>query len=422
MARSVAPEMRRGALPLFALTCGVMVANIYLSQPLLADISQSLGIGIDKAALVSAAGQVGYALGILFIVPLADNANPAKLVRALMLLTLIGLLGVVFSSGLAALLVAISSIALTCVVAQILIPLSTTLVGIEQKGRVVSKLTGGLILGILLSRVVSGASAEYFETWRAPFLIEAGLVFILLLVVPGFLPTRTAKDRTAYLDLLKSMPTLFRHRELRLSMALSFCTFAGFSAVWASLAIHLASPAFGLGAAAAGLFGLWGAPGALLAPYAGRMVDRLGSDRVNQISILALILSSIIGWSLGSSSLMGLALAINLLDFGQQSGQVANQARIFGLDPAIRARLNTLYMTITFSGGAVGAVVSGKIWPVAAWEGVCSFVAAMTLLALAILTFAQRRGGLYHSNRTVEKRQGTKGSAPLQGDVTRQRD
>ncbi|GJB79500.1 hypothetical protein [Pseudomonas sp. KCJK8521] len=123
-------------------------------------------------------------------------------------------------------------------------------------------------------------------------------------------------------------------------MALSFCTFAGFSAIWATLAFHLASPAFGLGTAAAGLFGLWGgAPGALLAPFAGRLADRWGSGWVNLISLGSLMLCAVTVLVAGDASLVALVVAINLLDFGQQSGQVANQARIFGLEPSIRARL-----------------------------------------------------------------------------------
>ncbi|WP_277963377.1 MFS transporter [Pseudomonas sp. RIT-To-2] len=377
--------VKRGTLTLFAVACGVMVANIYLCQPLLAEIARALGAGEDQAGLVAVATQVGYTLGILFVVPLADNSDPVKLVRWLMSLTIAGLIAAFVSPNLAALMLASVCIAATCVVAQVLIPLATTLAGPEYRGRIVSKLSTGLIMGILLSRTFSGLSAQYLGSWRAPFAVEAVLVAVLLFVLPHFIPGRPAKRGMGYWPLLKSLPPLLQHRELQVSMMLSFCTFAGFSAIWATLAFHLSSPAFHLGPAAAGLFGLWGAPGALLAPYAGRLVDRWGPDAVNLVSLLALAASYALAFSMGATGLIPLVIAINLLDFGQQSGQVANQARLFGLSAEIRGRLNTLYMVVTFTGGATGAFVGAKLWTLAGWTGVCCFLAWVIAIAAVIL-------------------------------------
>ncbi len=385
--------VRQGALTVLAIACGVMVATIYLCQPLLAEIAGALGVSPAQAALVAVLTQVGYTLGILFVVPLADSSDPVKLIRWMMSLTILGLLGAACSPTLGVLLAASLCIAATCVVAQVLIPLATTLAGPEYRGRIVSRLSTGLILGILLSRTFSGISAEYLGSWRAPFVLEAILVAVLLVMLPAYLPKRATPHGMGYLALLKSLPALLRHRELRLSMSLSFCTFAGFSAIWASLAFHLASPAFNLGSAAAGLFGLWGAPGALLAPYAGRLVDRWGPNRVNLLSLCALALCFAVALTWGATSIIALVLAINLLDFGQQSGQVANQARIFGLEPQIRGRLNTLYMVVTFAGGAAGALVGGHIWTLAGWPGICWFVGGLVLVAGSILLAAQLSQG-----------------------------
>lgn len=381
--------VRRGTLTVLAIACGVMVATIYLCQPLLADIARSLGVSPAQAALVAVVTQIGYTFGILFVVPLADNSDPVKLIRWMLSLTILGLSGAAFAPTLGVLLAASLCIAATCVVAQVLIPLATKLAGSEYRGRIVSRLSTGLILGILLSRTFSGISAQYLGSWRAPFLLEAVLVALLLLILPAYLPRRGTPHGMGYLALLKSLPALLRHRELQISMLLSFCTFAAFSAIWASLAFHLASPAFKLGPAAAGLFGLWGAPGALLAPYAGRLVDRWGANRVNLLSLCALGLCFVLALSFGATSLIALVLVVNLLDFGQQSGQVANQARIFGLDPQIRGRLNTLYMVVTFAGGAAGAFVSGQIWAMASWTGICWFVGALVLTAVLVLLAAQ---------------------------------
>lgn len=384
----VLKDSRRGTLAMLALACGVMVANIYLCQPLLAEMARAFGVSPERAALVSVATQVGYTLGILLVVPLADSSNPVKLIRRMMLLTIAGLLAAAAAPALGVLLLASVSIAATCVVAQILIPMATTLAAPEYRGRIVSKLSTGLILGILLSRTFSGLAAEYLGSWRAPFLIEALLVSVLFFVLPGFLPQRTTSAGMGYWALLKSLPPLLRHRELQLSMALSFCCFAGFSALWATLAFHLASPAFGMGPAAAGLFGLWGAPGALLAPMAGRLADRWGPARVNAFALTSMAGCFVLAATYGQASIVALVIAVNLLDFGMQGGQVANQTRIFGLSADIRGRLNTLYMVVTFGGGAAGALAGGWAWSVAGWVGICWLGGVLVLIAALILALS----------------------------------
>ncbi len=381
------PGLRPGALSVMAIACGVMVASIYVCQPLLAEMARQLGVTAQTAALVAVVTQIGYTAGILFVVPLADVADPSRLVRTLLVLTACGLVGAALAPGIGVLLLASFTIATTAVVAQILIPFATTLGLPEQRGRIVGTLMTGLILGILLSRTVSGLVASLTGSWRAPFVLEASLVLLLRLVLPQFMPARAnpPQHTAGYRALLASLPGLLAHRPLRLSMSLNFFSFAAFSAVWASLAFHLATPAFGLGAAAAGLFGLWGAPGALLAPMAGRLADRWGSARVNALGLLAMAACFTVAITWGRTSLAGLVLTVNLLDFGQQSGQVANQTRIFGLGASIRGRLNTLYMATTFAGGAVGALAAGYAWAFAGWRGVCTLGGSLVGIAGLIL-------------------------------------
>jgi predicted MFS family arabinose efflux permease len=380
------PGVRPGSISVLATACGVMVGNIYICQPLLAQMAQQFGIAEKAASLVAVATQVGYAFGILLIVPLADMAKPALLVRSLMALTALGLIAAALSPNVPVLLITSVCFATVTVIPQILMPLAPTLVAPEHRGRSVGALATGLVLGILLSRTIAGAVAGFSGTWRAPYALAALLTMILFFVVPRFLP-EARKDQTAqrYRDLLASLPSLLRHRPLLLSMGMNFCIFGAFSAFWATLAFHLETPPFALGPTAVGLFGLWGAPGALIAPVAGRLSDRWGSAPVNAAGLCATAISFAVAGTWGATSIIGMVAAVNFLDFGLQSGQVANQTRIFGIGDAIRGRLNTIYMAASFSGGAIGALAGGLAWTSGGWPGVCLLGGAMTLTAAIML-------------------------------------
>ena len=262
---STLPAIRRGTIPVMSVTCGVMVGNIYLCQPLLGQIAASFGVPENVAALVAVMTQIGYACAILLLVPLADMAEPRALLRWMMALAATGLCGAALAPTIAVLLAASVSLAFVTVVPQVLIPLATSLVSPERRGRVVGSLTMGLILGILLSRTISGIVAQYSGSWRASYALAAIITLVLFAFVPSLMPERSATfQKISYGKLLASLPPLLKHRPLLLSMSMQFLTFGAFSAFWATLAFHLASPSFGLGPAAAGLFGLWGAPGALI--------------------------------------------------------------------------------------------------------------------------------------------------------------
>jgi predicted MFS family arabinose efflux permease len=206
--------------------------------------------------------------------------------------------------------------------------------------------------------------------------------------LPRYLPERAAAPPTAvsYRALIGSLPRLLlQWPGLRLSAALGATVFGAFSAFWATLAFHLAQPPFGFGSAQAGLFGLWGIAGAMLAPIAGRLSDRYGASLVNALGIVAAALAFAIFIAAGDSSVLALVVGVNLLDFGNQAGQIANQARIFRLDPAARARLNTVYMVLTFSGGAAGSLLGVWAWRHAGWQGVGAAGTAMLAIAAMVV-------------------------------------
>jgi predicted MFS family arabinose efflux permease len=389
------PGVRRGTIPVMAAACSVMVGNIYVCQPLLAQIAESFGVPERTSSLVAVATQIGYAFGILLVVPMADMAQPARLVRWLLGLTAIGLAAAALAPNIPLLLVASLCFAPVTVVAQVLIPLATSLALPENRGRIIGALSTGLVMGILLSRTISGIVAQFAGSWRASYALAAALTVALFFILPRFMPARR-RDllTTRYRDLLASLPALLRHRPLLLSMGMNFFAFGAFSAFWSTLAFHLGTPPFGLGPAAAGLFGLWGAPGALLAPMAGRLSDRWGSAPVNVLALSVAAASFLVAGTWGAGSVAGLVVAVNLLDFGIQSGQVANQTRIFGLGAEMRGRLNTLYMTASFVGGALGALAGGLAWTAAGWTGVCWLGGGMIGIAALLLligTVAGRR-------------------------------
>lgn len=385
------PDDGRLKMILLAIACGITVGNVYLCQPILEQIAMGMNVTPKISGLVAVGAQAGYALGILFVLPIADIVASRRLVRILLLLTALFIVIAATSTSMPLLIAASVAISSTTVIPQILIPIISGLAAPERRGKIIGTLQTGLILGILLSRTISGGLAELAGTWRAPYILSAILTILLFFIIPRLLPdSGNQTQKSNYITLLRSLLPLLKYHSLRLSMILGFLVFAAFSAFWATLAFQLASPEFALGSAAAGLFGLYGAPGAILAPQAGRLSDRIGSFKVNLFSILAVLTAFILSGTLGGISLLALILAVNLLDFGLQSGQIANQVRIFSLGDDIRARVNTLYMVATFSGGALGAFLGTQVWSLSGWIGVCLLSSVLTVLAGLMLFFYRK--------------------------------
>lgn len=383
---------RPGAnLAMLATAAGITVANVYLCQPLLAAIARDFGLGAQQAGWVASSAQAGYAVGILLIVPLGDRADAGRLLRMLLTAACLALLAAACSPAIGVLVAAAFAVSLASVVPQVLVPLAVAAEGQGGAGRVVGVMQTGIILGILLSRTVSGVVAEWSGSWRTSYLLAAALNLAVLWLLPRFLPkpapvAAPLLPRLPYRQLLASLPGLLgRWPGLRLSAALGATVFGAFSAFWATLAFHLAQPPFGFGSAQAGLFGLWGIVGALLAPRAGRLSDKYGANLINAIGIGAAGLGFALFATAGQVSVLALVVGVNLLDFGNQAGQIANQARIFRLDPAARARLNTVYMVLTFAGGAAGSLIGVAAWRSGGWSAVGAAGAGMLALAALIV-------------------------------------
>lgn len=383
---------RRGTVPIMALACGVTVANIYMTQPLLGEVARDFGVPESQAGLVVVGTQVGYALGILLLTPLVDITQPARLVRSLIALTSASLALAALSPNVPALAVASLVMSVTTIVPQVLISLAPSMAAPERRGRMVGAMMTGLVSGILLSRSAAGAIAQAAGSWRACYVVAACVTGALFFILPAFLRTGPLRGkRIGYGALLSSLPGLLTHPRLQVSMGINFFTFAAFSAVWASLAFHLSGEPFTSGPAAIGMFGLWGAPGALLAPMVGRLADRWGAGRVNWLGLFALAVALGLSATLGAAHVSAIIVALNFLDFGQQSGQIANQIRIFGIDPAMRGRLNTLYMAASFIGGALGSFCATLAWGLAGWIGVCGVAGLFVAGAAVVLSLGRKQ-------------------------------
>ncbi|MEU9860740.1 MFS transporter [Streptomyces sp. NPDC047971] len=389
------PDVRPVTRPdvlVMAVAGAVTVANIYFPQPLLDAIARGLGVSPHTAGLVSSAAQLGYALGLLLIVPLADTARLRRLTGVLLGLTSGGLLVAAAAPNVLTLTVATLAVSTTTVLPQVLTPVAASLSAPGDRGRVVGLIGLGLTLGSALSRTVAGAAADAGGSWRTAYLLAAAATAALLFFVPRSLPVRgrPATDRLPYPRLLASLPRLFvEHPEVRASALTGAAVFAAFSVFWATLAFHLAAPPLGLGPGAAGLFGLLSLPGALLSAYAGRLTDRYGARTVNGWSLLCVAVAfGLVG--LGGLSLAALVVGANLLVLGTSACQVANQARIFGLGSRIAARVNTVFMLCTFAGGALGSLTA--VWLYGAYGWAVTITAAAGFTALAALSVAVTRG------------------------------
>ncbi|MBY6678016.1 MFS transporter [Rhodococcus sp. BP-332] len=382
------PTIGRGLVLLLAVTCGVLVANLYYAQPLLDTIARSFDIEEGTAGILVTTAQIGYAIGLAFLVPLGDLIERRRLIVTAALICAVADGIAVVSPGFPMLAAALVLAGVGASAAMVIVPLASALAAEEDRGRTVGTVMSGLLTGILLARTVSGFLSE-LGGWRLVYGVAAVAIALLAVVLRKYVPVSTPVVTDTYRGILGSILTLVRElRELRLRMALGALLMAAFSVLWTGLAFLLAAPPFSYGDAVIGLFGIAGVAGALMAPIAGRMTDKGHGRRATTLCLTILLAS----WALlflgsGSSAVWAvvvLIVGIMALDLGTQGAHISNQNVVFVLDPPARSRLNTAYMVSYFGGGVLGSVAASVSYSVGGWAVLCLTGAAISLAALAI--------------------------------------
>lgn len=378
------PAMTPALTTVFAVACGMMVANLYYAQALIGEIAPALGLHGSTAGLIVTLTQLGYGAGLLLIVSLADLVENRRLILTMVAGTTIGLIGVVFSTGATSFLIFSFVTGFCSVGAQIMVPLAAHLAPDAKRGQVIGNIMAGLITGIMLARPLASGLASV-DGWRAIFAVSAVAMVALALVLAKMLPERRPSPGLGYGQILaSSFRLLARTPAIRRRTAYQATMFAIFNLFWTAVPLVLANQ-FGLGQGGIALFALAGAGGALTAPIAGRLGDRGYIRMGTAIALGSAILACLVaGWAGGAHMLIVLALAAVLLDAATQLNQVLGQRVIYSIAPEARGRINAIYMTIVFLGGAAGSMLASFSLYHGGWTATMAVGGVLAVAAFAL--------------------------------------
>lgn len=373
----------RGKIVMMAIIAGAVITNIYCTQPILPLIAAGLKVDLTTVDLVAAAALLGFSTGLALLLPLGDRFDRRKLVLCQIALAFVFGIAAAVAPGIWALVAASLGLGIVSCVPQQLVPFAAVMSLPSERGRSVGTVVSGIMVGILFGRTIAGLVGAAYG-WRAVYGLEAAFMVPVFIAAALLLPRGVPSTNLSYGRLLASLWPLARdNRPIRESMIIQALLWACFNAFWVNLAALLKGGPWHLGSAWAGGFGIIGAAGAFAASLGGRASDRIGTRRVVGASIGIVTLSYVL-LSGANVSLALLVIGVIVLDIGVQSGLVSNQTRAFAVDPKAQGRINSLYMTATFFGGALGTVISGWLMNRFGWSGIVAFGIALGLGAFAL--------------------------------------
>lgn len=378
-------RLNRGLVILLTIAAGLAIGNLYWAQPLLVQIADSLDVAVADSGLLITATQVGYALGILFIVPLGDILPRRKLIATVMGLATLSLLACGSSPTFLILAFALSALGITTVSGQIIVPMARDLADPKEQGHVVGTIAAGIMLGILVARTLSGLVADYLG-WRSIYFVATGLNLILMLILWRALPRLGPKEKASYPKLIGDVfKAVVQYRPLKWILINNGIVFGVvFNLFWTSITYLLSAEPFGFNTFQIGLVSIAGITGAIASFGVGALQDRGWGVPATGAFILVSLGSMVLALFSGTSLVLIIIVAA-IYSLGVQGVGILNQTRAMALDPAKSSRLNTIFVFNNFVCGALGSAASGFIWAWAGWLGIC--IAAIAVLAIAFLSW-----------------------------------
>jgi len=381
-------QLSNPVLYLMSVSSGLIVANLYYNQPLLHQIAVSFQASESAVSHVALATQLGYAGGLLFIIPLGDKISNKTILKFDFLLMVLSLLAAAISGSLALLITSSFFVGFSSALPQLFVPMAAQLSDDKGRGRAIGIVMSGLLIGILGSRVISGLVGAQFG-WRAMYYAASALMVLLFVLLQLKLPNISPKYTGTYLSLLKSIVFYFKKEStVRLAALRGGLAFAGLSAFWTTL-VFLMEDSFGYGSGITGAFGLLGMTGALAAIVVGRLSDKLSKNKIILFSVLLLVVSWVV-FLFSASSIIGLIIGVIVVDLGVQALHITNQSIIFSKNPEARNRVNTIYMVGFFIGGAMGTTLGAYAWANFGWTGV-SVLGLVLSISIAIVHMIFRK-------------------------------
>jgi predicted MFS family arabinose efflux permease len=378
----------KGIVMAMAILAGITVSNLYYNQPLLEMISDDLGISQVTANLMTVITQVGYAFGLLFIIPSGDMFSRRRIITICMMIAAVMALVIGLSDNIYLICAVSLLLGATSVIPQLFMPVAGQFSQPKDKAKNIGYVLSGLLTGILAARVVSGFIGEWLS-WRAMYYIASALMVICCVVSLRIMPEMKRNFLGAYSQLMLSVWTIFRtHPRIRLNSLRGGLAFGSMLSIWSCMAFHIAGKPFCAGSDMVGILGLCGMAGAFAASGLGKYVPKYG---IAKFSFFGASLQ-IIGWLIAcifGNGYLGLIVALITVDIGTQFQQLSNQTGCIAEIPEASNRANTIFMTLYFIGGSLGTFLSGLGWSMLGWNGVCIVGASFAMVSLAITSLVK---------------------------------